>query len=178
MTKHKEPVLETERLIIRPIELKDAQEIYQWTGDERVTRYMSYPTHTDISQTIEWIKSTFSDDKEYNWAFVLKENNKVIGTGGIGPNAQMKEYWGIGYNLHYDYWHKGYCTEAMRAIIAFAHNELGVSKICSCHAVDNPRSGKVMEKCGLKFHHYGEYSKIDNSITFKAKYYALDFHEQ
>ena len=177
MTKHKEPVLETERLIIRPIELSDAFEIYQWTSDERVTKYMSYPTHTDISQTIDWIKSTLTEEKEYNWAFVLKENDKVIGTGGIGPDNYLEGYWGIGYNLHYDYWHNGYCTEAMKAVIAFAHNELGVNKICSTHAVDNPRSGKVMEKCGLTFHHNGEYSKIDKSITFKSKIYTLIFDE-
>ncbi len=170
----KEPILETERLILRPIKLDDTPAVYQWTSDERVTKYMSYPTHTDISQTEEWIKSTFIDESEWNWAFVLKSENKVIGTGSIGPNAYMKDYWGIGYNLHYDYWHKGYCTEAMKAVIAFAHNELGVNKICSDHAVENPRSGKVMEKCGLKFHHYGEYSKLDNSKTFKAKFYAME----
>ena len=110
--------------------------------------------------------------KEWNWAFVLKEENRVIGTGSIGPNTQ--DYWGIGYNLHYDYWHKGYCTEAMKAIIEFAYRKLGVKKICSDHAVDNPRSGKVMEKCGLKFDHYGEFTKLDGSQTFKAKFYIMD----
>lgn len=49
---------------------------------------------------------------------------------------------------------KIYCTEAMKAIIDFVHKEPGVNKICSDHAADNPRSGKVMEKCGLKFDHY------------------------
>lgn len=100
---------------------------------------MSYPTLTDINQTIDWIKSTLVDEKEYNWAFVLKEENKVIGTGGIGPSDKMEGYWGMGYNLHFNYWHKGYCTEAMKAIIDYVHKELGVNKICSLHAVDNPR---------------------------------------
>ena len=171
----KEPILETERLILRPIALEDAEACFSWNSDERVARFMSYPRLTDISQTIEWIKSTLVDETEWNWAFVLKEENRVIGTGSIGPNAQMKGYWGMGYNLHYDYWHKGYCTEAMKAIVDFVHNTLGVNKICSDHAIDNPRSGKVMEKCGLKFHHYGEYSKIDGSETFKAKFYTLEY---
>lgn len=170
----KEPILETERLIVRPITLDDAEACFSWNSDERVAKYMSYPRCTDISQTIDWIKSTLTDEQEWNWAFVLKAENKVIGTGGIGPNKFMEGYWGIGYNLHYDYWHKGYCTEAMRAIVDFAHNELGVNKICSDHAIENPRSGKVMEKLGLKFHHYGEYSKIDGSQTFKAKFYTLE----
>lgn len=64
---------------------------------------MSYSTLTDISQTIDWIKSTLSEENEWNWAFVLKSENKVIGTGSIGPDAHMKGYWGIGYNLHYDF---------------------------------------------------------------------------
>lgn len=170
----KEPIIETERLILRPITLDDAEACFSWNSDDRVAKYMSYPRCTDISQTIDWIKSTLTDEQEWNWAFVLKAENKVIGTGGIGPNKFMEGYWGIGYNLHYDYWHKGYCTEAMRAIVDFAHNELGVNKICSDHAIDNPRSGKVMEKLGLKFHHYGEYSKIDGSQTFKAKFYTME----
>lgn len=82
---------------------------------------------------------------------------------------------GIGYNIRYDCWNKGYTTEAMKAVIQFAHHELGVNKICSDHAVGNPASGRVMEKCGLKFHHMGEYSKTDGSAVFKAKYYTLDF---
>lgn len=171
----KEPILETERLIIRPLTLDDAPACFSWNSDERVTKFMSYSTLTDISQTIDWIKSTLTEEKEWNWAFVLKEENKVIGSGGIGPSTQMNGYWGFGYNLHYDYWHKGYCTEAMKAIIDFAHNELGVNKICSNHAIDNPRSGKVMEKCGLKFHHFGEYTKLDGSETFKTKFYTLEF---
>lgn len=171
----KEPVLETERLILRPITLNDAQACFSWNSDERVTKYMSYPTLTDINQTIDWIKSTLIEEKEYNWAFVLKEESKVIGTGGIGPSNKMPGYWGMGYNLHYNYWHKGYCTEAMKAIINFVHNELGINKICSSHAIDNPRSGRVMEKCGLKFHHYDNYSKTDGSQTFKCKFYTLEY---
>ncbi len=171
----KEPILETERLILRPITLDDAEACFSWGSDERVARFMCYPTAKDISETIAWIKTTLVDEEEWNWAFVLKSENRVIGTGGIGPNKFMDGYWGIGYNLHYDYWHKGYCTEAMRAIVDYAHNELGVNKICSDHAVDNPRSGKVMEKLGLKFHHYGEYSKLDGSVTFKAKFYTLEY---
>ena len=173
----KEPILETERLILRPLTVDDAEAVFQWASDPRVAKFMSYPKHTDVSQTIEWLKSLEDDETEWTWAFVLKEENKVIGSAGIVPSSAMQGYWGIGYNINYDYWHNGYCTEAMKAIIDFAHNKLGVNKICSDHAVDNPRSGKVMEKCGLAFHHNGEYSKIDGSETFKAKFYTLEFWE-
>ena len=169
----KEPILETERLILRPPALEDAEACFSWKSDERVTKYMSYSTNTDISQTIQWIQSTLTDDTDWNWVFVLKEENRVIGSGSIGPSSKQKGYWGIGYNLHFDYWHKGYCTEAMQAIIDFAYRELGVKKICSSHAADNPRSGRVMEKCGLQFYRTGTYTKPDGE-TFPIKFYKME----
>lgn len=172
--KPKEPILETERLILRPLMVEDAEDCFIWNSDPVVNKFMSYPLITDIEQTSEWLRSCENDEKEYNWGFVLKENNLLIGSGSIGPNANMKEYWGIGYNIRQDYWNKGLTTEAMKAVINYVYTELGVKKICSDHAVDNPASGRVMEKCGLKFHHYGEYSKTDNSVTFKAKFYTLE----
>ena len=92
----KEPILETERLILRPITLDDAAACFSWNSDERVAKYMSYPTLTDISQTIDWIKSTLTDEKEYNFAFVLKKENKVIGTGSIGPSSKLEGLLGYG----------------------------------------------------------------------------------
>ncbi|MCM1115830.1 MAG: GNAT family N-acetyltransferase [Clostridium sp.] len=171
---HKEPVIETERLILRPLTSADAKAVTEWCGDDRVSRFMSYTGYDDVNTAREWIGFITDDKSEWTWGIVLKENGKVIGSGAIGPDKHMPEYWGIGYNIRYDCWNRGYTTEAMKAVIAFARNELGVNKICACHAIDNPASGKVMEKCGLKFHHYDEYSKLDKSETFKAKYYTLE----
>ena len=103
----KEPILETERLILKPLSVDDAEAVFEWASDPRVAKFMSYPQHTDIMQTIDGLKSLEDDETEWTWAFVLKEENKVIGSGGIGPNAEMQGYWGIGYNIHYDYWHNG-----------------------------------------------------------------------
>ena len=82
--------------------------------------------------------------------------------------------WELGYNLRNDCWSRGYTTEAAKAILSFAYKELGAKIFTSHHAVDNPASGRVMEKCGLTFRHYGEYSKLDGSETFPAKFYRLE----
>ncbi len=99
----KEPILETERLILRPITIEDAEAVFSWTSDWRVSRYMSYPASRDISETISWIQSTFDENAEWIWAFVLKNENRVIGAGSIGEDHYMQGYWGIGYNIHYDW---------------------------------------------------------------------------
>lgn len=172
---HMEPVIETERLILilRPLTVADAKAVLEWCSDERVIRFLSYTGYDDINIAIDWLDS-LDEKTEWNWGFVLKESGRLIGSGSIGENGYMEGYWGIGYNIRYDCWNRGYTTEAMKAIICFAHTELGVNKVCSCHAVDNLASGRVMEKCGLKFSHYGVYSKLDNSETFKAKFYIME----
>lgn len=58
-------------------------------------------------------------------------------------------------------------------MIKFAYDEFGIRDFCSEHAVDNPASGKVMEKCDLKFERCCEYSTFDGKQTFKAKFYTL-----
>ncbi len=174
---NKEPIIETERLILRPLNIDDAPAVLEWESDERVNKFMSYARNDDINIAKQWLESLQNEKNEWNWGFELKETGMLIGSGSIGPDRAFEGYWGIGYNIRYDCWNKGYTTEAMRAIIDFARKELGVNKICAGHAVDNPASGRVMEKCGLKFHHYGEYSKIDGSQTYKAKFYKAEFQD-
>lgn len=72
----------------------------------------------------------------------------------------------------YDCWGNGYATEAAKAMIKYAAEIFGARKFCSSHAVENPASGRVMEKCGLKFEKYGTYSKIDGSAEFRSKIYT------
>lgn len=172
--KPKEPIIETERLILRPLTVADASEVLEWASDEHVSRFMSYSCYDDINIAKAWLESLQNETKEYTWGFVLKETGQLIGSGSIGADSYMKGYWGFGYNIRYDFWNQGYTTEAMQAIIEYVHKELGINRICAQHAADNPASGRVMEKCGLKFHHYSEYAKRDNSVIFKSKFYTLE----
>lgn len=59
-------------------------------------------------------------------------------------------------------------------MLAFAGETLGARVFVAEHAVDNPASGRVMAKCRLVFDHFGEYSKLDGSETFKAKSWRLE----
>ena len=167
------PTLETERLILRAHTMNDAEACFAWQSDPEVTKFLSRSTSTDISETKEWLKKLENHDG-FMWGMVLKENGALIGTCAIGESSYMAGYWNFAYYIRRDEWNKGYATEAAKAMISFANEKLGIKRFCAVHAVDNPASGKVIEKCGLQFHHYGEYSKLDGSATFKAKYYVLE----
>lgn len=170
----KVPAIETERLILRPLTVDDADAVFEWTSDERVTEYMCYVTYTSVDDVREWLRSVEQAEDEYNFGFVRKSDGKLIGSGSIRNDrfANDKNTWGFGYNFRYDCWGNGYATEATKAMIDFAHREFGACRFSACHHIDNPASGRIMEKCGLHFSHYGEFQKLDGSCKAKSKQYV------
>lgn len=167
----KTPILETERLILRPLCVEDAKAVFAWASDERVARYMIYPQHETIETTLEWLQSIDNNsDTAYDFGFVEKTSGTLIGSGGLYWENDRQQ-WRVGYNLHFDRWHQGYATEAAQEMVRFAKEDLQAERIGSCHAVENPRSGQVLKNCVLVFTGYGEYTKYDGSVTFRCKEY-------
>lgn len=165
------PILETERLILRPLTVADAPAVFEWASDERVAKYMIYPKHETIETTLEWLNSIDNNtDTDYDLGFVEKESGKLIGSGGVYWENDRQQ-WRVGYNFRFDRWHQGFATEAAQEMVRFAKEELNAERIGSSHAVDNPNSGRVLRNCGLVFSEYGEYTKFDGSVTFRCKEY-------
>lgn len=140
--------LYTDRLILRPFREDDARAMYEnWTYDGRVARYCRWHPHKSIEETKEYLKLCLS--AEYCWAVTLKDKDEPIGcVDVVGVNsAGVHE---IGYVLMYDHWGEGIMTEAVKAVIAELFRS-GFTKVGACHDVDNPASGRVMEKCGMTY---------------------------
>ena len=166
--------IETDRLILRPLKIEDAQAVYQWVSDERVAKYMVYNTYTSLEEAVEWLTMLQEPDEEYHFGFVRKEDDLLIGSGSIGPECERKDYWAFGYNFRYDCWGKGYATEASKAMIKFANEKFGVVKFSSSHAEPNKASGSVIEKCGLHFAGYGQFQKLDGTCKIRSMEYEME----
>ncbi|MBR5032048.1 MAG: GNAT family N-acetyltransferase [Treponema sp.] len=164
------PVLETERLILRPLAMDDLDAVFKWAGDPRVNKYMIYPLYKNKEEGIEWLNSLYQDDDKKDFGFVLKETGELIGSGGIYYHPE-RGLWSIGYNLAYDYWNRGFTTEAMEKIIEWGRQELGIKEVAATFAVENVGSRRVMEKLGMTFLEDHDYTKLDGSETFTAKTY-------
>lgn len=162
-------VIETERLIIRPISIEDAYDVFEWASDPVVNKYMPYPLHKEVDQAQEWINS-LQDKNEF--VFCLKNSGEVIGGGSMSYKEEFQAY-ELGYNLKKKHWGFGYATEASKAMIQWAYENLGARNFFSRHANENRASGNVIRKCGFQFERFGVLEKYDGSAIFEASYYKL-----
>jgi len=175
------PILETERLILRPLSVADANNIYErWCTDERVAKYVRWFVHSSVDVTVQWLKAeekNIPSDKVYQWGFTRKEDGYLFGSGGIHYNEE-EDAWELGYNLMYSFWNQGYATEAAKAMLDFGINELGVKEFIAWHAVENPASGAVMRKCGFVYEKNEVHTKFDGVTAFDTKKHRLVVKEE
>ncbi|MCI8631922.1 MAG: GNAT family N-acetyltransferase [Lachnospiraceae bacterium] len=142
--------LHTERLILRKFTVDDAQAMFEnWASDERVTRYLTWCPHTSPESTKKLLDlwcAAYKPDT-YNW--VLEYEGAPIGNISVVRINEKNEWAELGYCMGYAYWNKGLMPEAAKAVINFLFTEIGVNRIGISHAVKNPASGRVAQKCGL-----------------------------
>ena len=147
--------IETERLVLRKFNINDAEPMFRnWQSDVKVTEFLRWKTAIDVSETelllAEWIKK-YENMDFYQWAIILKEIGETIGTISVIDKNEKLNIVHIGYCIGSKWWHQGITSEALQAIIPFFFEEVGVNRIESQHDPNNPNSGLVMKKCGLKY---------------------------
>jgi len=176
-------IIETERLILRPLTLADADTaFYGWTGDKEVSKYVSWLPHHSVDDTIEWLKEIeWKREPEgnvipggnYIWGFVIKETGELFGSGGLIWEKDRRLFQ-VGYNIMKIHWNCGYATEAMKAILQFAGVNLGIKKVAGGHAKDNRASAKVLEKLGFVYDRDDITPHVDGVRFFNSREYLLD----
>ena len=148
------PTLKTERLILRPFNQNDAKDVQRLAGDydiAKTTLFIPHPYEDGMAEG--WIKShqkNFNKGIEITLAITLRESNELIGAIGISHINEDLEKASIGYWIGKQYWNCGYCTEAVKAVLKYCFEELKLNRVSAHHFANNPASGKVMEKAGMK----------------------------
>ena len=149
------PILETERLIIRPINLDDAEDMFEYATRDDVGPNAGWQPHKEISASKKTIESMISNFlTEFNigvFSIVYKENKKMIGT--IGVHRFNKRYGSceIGYVLNPLYWGKGIIVECAQRVIKWLFDDLNLYRIECGHFDFNYQSKRVIEKLDFKF---------------------------
>lgn len=145
----------TDRLLLRPILLTDAQNLFELVTDEKVLEYLAgIPQYTGVEMAVDYIsgklEKKYRSKDFYDWAVVLKSENKMIGRISVYKQDDERRMADLVWYLNADYRNKGYITEAVKAVInhLFA---IGFERIEAFADVENKASTKVMEKVGMQY---------------------------
>lgn len=156
-------ILETERMILRPWEEADAQDLYRYASNPDVGPIAGWPVHTSVENSREIIRDVLSAPETY--AVVLKETagageetGHAIGSIGLmigkASNFGLPDTEGeIGYWIGVPFWGRGLIPEAVREMLRYGFEDRKLSKIWCAYFDGNEKSKRVQEKCGFLYDH-------------------------
>lgn len=148
-----QPVLETERLILRPFSMEDASDVQRLAGTWQVAATTAAIPHPYPDGAAEQWIARHAPSFEEGWlvvyAVTMREGGKLLGAVSLLDVQHNHARAELGYWIAFEHWGNGYCTEAVSRLIQYAHNKLSISRIVARCLERNPASARVMEKVGL-----------------------------
>jgi len=147
----KQPVLKSERLLLRKFELRDANHVQKLAGKFNVAKTTLNIPHPYIDgMAEEWIQSHklhWESSSQVIYAITKLDTKQLVGTVSlVGISGDRAE---LGFWIGESYWGNGYCTEAAKALTTFSFTQLNLKTVFAEHLASNPASGKVMKKIGM-----------------------------
>jgi ribosomal-protein-alanine N-acetyltransferase len=151
-------LLETNRLLLRPLELYDAEAMFAMDSNPEVHKYLWQTPALNIDEVIkviEYVRSQYIKNNIGRFATIIKETGEFIGWTGIkfvddhieNGNTNFYDY---GYRLNENFWNKGYATEASKAWLDFGFNQMKIDKMNAYTHSENGASNHILQKVGMK----------------------------
>lgn len=145
--------IETTNLLLRRLGVGDTAALHRnWAVFDESYRYLRLEPLVDAKATRAFIERTargYKNPDLYHWAIVEKQSGEPIGLCSLSTLSEHDETGTYAVTIGKPFWGKGYASEAVSALLSYAFFEVGYNRIEAYHAVDNPASGAVMEKCGF-----------------------------
>jgi Acetyltransferases, including N-acetylases of ribosomal proteins len=168
------PELETKRLYLRKIIPDHANDMFEYSKDPNVTKYLTWTPHTSVKQTENYIKllqKQYQNGSFFDWGLVCKEDMRFIGTCGFTSFDYEQNKAEIGYVISENYRGNGLACEAALKVMEFAFDTLLVDKVEAKFIDGNLPSARVMQKCGMKFE-----AIYHNSMFIKGEYKTIQVY--
>lgn len=148
-----QPNLRTPRLTLRPFDVTDADDVERMAGDFRVAETAAAIPHPyPNGAAVAWIAThlpSFAERSGIIYAITDSATNELLGAISLLDMLEHHARCEMGYWVAHKHWSTGVCTEAARAIIDYAHKELGITRVVARCLSRNVGSARVMEKAGL-----------------------------
>lgn len=145
-------VLDTERLILRPLQGDDAAAIARYAGDRRIAAgklSIPHPLPQDWAQRyIRYHQLAIAAREDFCLAMTRRPDAQFIGIINLYPQSDNGAQ--VGFWTGVPWWGRGYMTEALRAVLRFAFQDLALPRVHASHFRSNPASGRVLQKAGMR----------------------------
>ncbi len=168
------PVIDTPRLTLRPLTMRDAEDVYAYSRDPEVARHVLWDAHRSIADSrayLRFILRQYRDGLPSSYGVVLKATGRVVGTIGFMWYSEENSTVEVGYSLARPLWNQGLMTEALDALLTLSFTTLRLHRVEAQHESDNPASGRVMAKCGMR--HEGT---LRGRIRNKGRYADVELY--
>ena len=150
------PIIETERLRLREITCEDAANLFRCFSNDHVTQYYGLEPFSTVEQAeslIEIFSTNYKEKRGIRWGIERKDAIGLIGTIGFNAWSPKHKRAEIGYEIHPDYWRKGYTKEAITEVLSFGFNEMELNRIGAIVFIENEASNQLLTTVG--FHKEG-----------------------
>ena len=147
------PELSCGPLTLRRITPADAQDVYAYSRDPEVARHVLWEAQQSLGEAKDycrWQQRRYRADEPASWGIILRETGHLIGTIGYMRYEEEHGCVELGYSLSRAYWNRGLMTRALVCVIRYTFQTMDVVRIEAMHELENPASGRVMEKCGMR----------------------------
>ena len=170
------PTIETERLRLRRMNMRDAHDIFEYSRDPEVARYVLWEAHRSIGESRAYLRYMIRKYRlcePASWKKKKKKTGQIIGTIGYMWIQNDNRCAEVGYSLSRRYWNMGIMTEALGANLDHAFDVMKLNRVEAIHEPENLASGAVMRKCGM-LHEGRLRQKLQNKGRFvDVELYAI-----
>ncbi|WP_144510753.1 GNAT family N-acetyltransferase [Bacillus sp. FJAT-22090] len=148
------PEIETDRYLLRAIEMSDAEEIFHYFSKDEVTKYYDLDTFVEVNEAIRLIENwqtRFVNNEGIRWGIATKEDNKLIGSCGF-HNWEKEHFKAeVGFEVTPAYWQKGVMTEVLQEVLRYGFHQMGLYRIEALYDPANEASKRTLEKSGFTY---------------------------
>ncbi len=147
------PTLQTERLYLRKILPEDEDDMYEYSKDPETSKYLLWEPHSSRNFTrghLKYLQAQYQKAAFFDWALVLKESGKMIGTCGFTEIYEREKRAEVGYVISPLYHRQGFAPEALKRVMEYAFDTLGLVSLSGRFMEDNLASEKVLSRLGFQ----------------------------
>ncbi len=146
------PRLDTRRLVLRKLAPDDLQDVFAYASDPEVTQHLRWGPHRTQGETkayLDQVLQEYQTGQDGHWGMEYKDTGRLIGSIHLMALSARHRKAEIGFVLSRTHWNRGLATEALRCVLVYSFETVGLNRLEGLCLVENHAAKRVLEKVGM-----------------------------